>query len=76
MEIKVIMQLARESPLSFRALGRRLHANNKRLKRVLERLVEVGIVEVHAVTITPSKKYKFYSLNERYLDALRGVLRA
>lgn len=71
---RVIACLLHNGPVSFRSLGRKLHVNYKRLDKVLKDLVNMGIVEVYVVSVSPDKKYKFYSVNEKYAKVLKDVI--
>ncbi|MEM1644558.1 MAG: winged helix-turn-helix transcriptional regulator [Ignisphaera sp.] len=71
---RVIVCLLHNGPVSFRSLGRKLHVNYKRLDKALKALVNVGIVEVYVVNVSPTKKYKFYSVSEKYAKILRDVI--
>lgn len=72
--IKIIICLHHDGPLSFRSLGRKLHVNYKRLNKALKALLDVGIVEVYIVNVSPTKKYRFYSLNEDYMKMLKDII--
>lgn len=72
--IKIIICLHRDGPLSFRSLGRKLHVNYKRLNKALRSLLDVGIIEVYIVNVSPTKKYRFYSLNENYAKILKDII--
>lgn len=72
--VAVIKLLLRDGPMSFRAIGRKLHINYRKLDKILKNLVDTNILEVRIVSVSPTKRYKFYSLNERYLDILRDIV--
>lgn len=72
--IRVIVCLLHNGPVSFRSLGRKLHVNYKRLDKVLKALVNLGIVEVYVVSVSQTKKYKFYSVNEKYAKVLKDII--
>lgn len=71
--IIVIKLLLREGPMSFRAIGRKLRINYKKLDKILKNLIDTNIVEVHVISISPTRRYKFYSLNEKYLHLLKDI---
>jgi len=75
LRIQVLIQLlSSDGPLSFRALGRRVRVNYRKLDEVLKQLVNLGIVEVYTVRVSQDKKYRFYSLNEQYARILKELL--
>ncbi|MEM1645966.1 MAG: hypothetical protein QXL96_08910 [Ignisphaera sp.] len=72
--VRVITYLVNNGPVSFRSLGRKLHVNYKRLDKILKALVSVDIVKVYVVSVSPTKKYKFYSINEKYIELLKNIV--
>lgn len=74
LRMMVVIELLNNGPLSFRALGRRLRVNYRRLNEALRHLVSTGIVQMYTVRISPTKSYKFYHINEAYLPILKTLL--
>lgn len=67
------MELWEDKTLSIRALSRRLRCNYLRLEKALNQLEKEGLIVSFAVNISVSKKYKFYSLNEKPLYILNRI---
>ena len=74
LRVRIVIELLHNGPLSFRALGRRLRVNYRRLNEALKYLVVTDIVRVYIVKVSPVKSYKFYSINETYTPILKTIM--
>uniref|UniRef100_A0A7J3JTM5 ArsR family transcriptional regulator n=2 Tax=Ignisphaera aggregans TaxID=334771 RepID=A0A7J3JTM5_9CREN len=74
LRMMVVIELLNNGPLSFRALGRRLRVNYRRLNEALRHLASTGIIQVYTVKISPTKSYRFYHVSEAYLPILKTLL--
>ncbi|RLG80098.1 MAG: hypothetical protein DRO13_04580 [Thermoprotei archaeon] len=72
--IRIVIELLYNGPLSFRALGRRLRVNYKKLNEALKKLTVLKIVKIHIFNVSSSRSYKFYSLNEEIEELLKKLL--
>lgn len=69
--VAVLMELWEDKSLSIRAFSRRLKCNYSRIEKALRELEKEGLIVSLVVNVSGSRKYKFYSLNEKTLVILK-----